>query len=277
MDELRDRAAVRTCERGHPRQRAVPLARVHVADHARHPDRLRRRQAGRHPGRVAPRDEAESRTSAPAGRLGGARRRRLDRRDRLHRRAVDRRHCVPGSGARGGQARRAQRRALRLGADVARLPRDRAPAEAPAHSRAARHSGDADRSRGAGRSRARSHSRPQTGAGHARRVRGLRVPLLRAGRVGAARAASRLGRRPLRLAPPAAQRRPPERGARGRGERGCRGARRVLGGARPPARASGRPDANCPDGLRARARARRRSLRRRSRAARRRRPGRRGC
>ena len=47
VDELRDRAALRARQRRHRDQRRLPLARVHVADHARHPRRLRRRQAGR--------------------------------------------------------------------------------------------------------------------------------------------------------------------------------------------------------------------------------------
>ena len=43
VDELRDRAALRARERGHRDQRRLPLACVHLADHARDPDRLRRR------------------------------------------------------------------------------------------------------------------------------------------------------------------------------------------------------------------------------------------
>ncbi len=69
--------------------------------------------------------------------------------------------------------------------------------------------GDARRPRRAGRSRARPPARPGRGAGDGGRVRRLRVPLLRPGRAGDARAARRLRRRPLRLAPPAALRRPP--------------------------------------------------------------------
>ena len=62
------------------------------------------------------------------------------------------------------------------------------------------------------------------------------MPVLRPGRAGRPRAARRLRRRPLRLAPPAAQRRPPARAARGRGVRGGGRAGRVLGDARPAAR-----------------------------------------
>ena len=48
LDELRDRPAVRAGQRGHQVQRLVPGARVHLPRHARHHDRLHRRQAGRH-------------------------------------------------------------------------------------------------------------------------------------------------------------------------------------------------------------------------------------
>ena len=55
----------------------------------------------------------------------------------------------------------------------------------------------------------RDHIRgPDRRAGDGGRVRRLRVPVLRAGGTGRARAAARLRRRPLRLAAPAAQRRP---------------------------------------------------------------------
>ena len=47
LDELRDRAAVRPGERRHRDRRRLPLARVHVDHHARHPDRLRGGQADR--------------------------------------------------------------------------------------------------------------------------------------------------------------------------------------------------------------------------------------
>ncbi len=69
------------------------------------------------------------------------------------------------------------------------------------------------------RPRSRSHPRPGRRAGHARRVRRLRVPVLRPGRAGDPRScsASLGGRRALRLAPSAAERRAPERAARGRG------------------------------------------------------------
>ncbi len=72
------------------------------------------------------------------------------------------------------------------------------------------------------------------------RVRRLRVPVLRAGRAGRPHAAGRLRRRPLRVAAPAPQRRPPERPARRRGLGGGRRAAQVLGDARHAARAPGR-------------------------------------
>ena len=100
---------------------------------------------------------------------------------------------------------------------------------------------------GPGRRRARPHPRTRGRAGHRRRVRRLRVPVLRPGRAGDARAARRTRRRPLRLAPPAAERRPSARPAGGRGRGGGRRAGRVLGDARPAARPPGRPAAARPD------------------------------
>ncbi len=68
-----------------------------------------------------------------------------------------------------------------------------------------RHRGGSDRPRRGRRPRARSHPRSRRRAGHARRVRRLRVPLLRAGRDDRARAARLLRRRrALRLASSAA-------------------------------------------------------------------------
>ena len=76
-----------------------------------------------------------------------------------------------------------------------------------------------------------------------------------------ARAAARLRRRRLRLATPAAERRPPERAAGGGGGGGSGRAGRVLGDARPPARAPGRARLSRPHRLRRGARARRGALR----------------
>ena len=141
---------------------------------------------------------------------------------------------------------RAQRRALCLGADLAGLPGHRAAAPPDADPRDAGRLGDARRPGRAGRSRPRPLARAARGPGDGGRVRRLRVPLLRQGRAGRARAAGGLRRRPLRLAPPAALRRPPERRARRRGLGGGRRAGRVLGDARPAARPPGRPEAARP-------------------------------
>ncbi len=130
VDELRDRAAVRARERRDRDQRRLPRARVHVADHARDPARLRRRQAGRRRRRRLARHEADARPAAAAGRLGGGRGRRHDRRHRLHRLAADRDARLPRRAARGGEARRPQRRPRRVARHLARLPRDGAAAEA---------------------------------------------------------------------------------------------------------------------------------------------------
>ena len=86
------------------------------------------------------------------------------------------------------------------------------------------------RPRGRRRPRVRPHPRPRRRAGHARRVRGLRVPVLRPRRERDPRAAHRARRgRPLRVAPSAAQRRPPRRPARRRGLRSRRRPGPVLG------------------------------------------------
>ena len=188
------------------------------------------------------RHAAEPRAAAAAGRLGGGRRRRHDRRHRLHRLAADR-------DARLRRARSSRRRssassARRSCASLLTWLVFRATALLP---RAAADPGAA-RARAEplvdlavdGRSGARPRPRADRRAGHGRRVRRLRVPVLRAGRAGRPRAAARLRRRPLRLAAPAAERRPPARPARRRGGRGRRRPGRVLGDARPAARPPGR-------------------------------------
>ncbi len=78
-----------------------------------------------------------------------------------------------------------------------------------------------------------------------RRLRTLAV--FRTGRSGAA---PRLRRRPLRLAAPAVERRPPERPARRRGVRSGGQASRLLGDARSVVRPPGRARAKRPDGVR---------------------------
>jgi hypothetical protein len=62
------RAAVRAGQRGRADQRPVSRPRVHLAGHARHPGRVRGRQAGGHRGHVVPRHQAQQGPApAPAG------------------------------------------------------------------------------------------------------------------------------------------------------------------------------------------------------------------
>ena len=96
------------------------------------------------------------------------------------------------------------------------------------------------RPRRAGRRRARPHPGTDGRARDARRVRRLRVPVLRQGRVDHPRTAGRVRRSSIRMAAPAAQRRPSARAARRRGERGGRRAGQVLGDVRHAAHPSGR-------------------------------------
>ena len=108
-----------------------------------------------------------------------------------------------------------------------------------------------------------SHPRPGGSPGHRGRIRGLRVPLLRPGRAGRAGAAAGFRRRPVRVAAPAADRRPPGRAARGRGRRGGRAAGQVLGDARPAHGPPGRAAPPRPDRVRGLARPGHRPVRRR--------------
>ena len=100
------------------------------------------------------------------------------------------------------------------------------------------------------RPRARSPPWARRCTRHARRVRRLRMPVLRAGRDGDPRAAVEVRRRPpLRLAPPAAQRRP--RSAQLAAEAAeAAPPRAVLGDVRRAARAPGRAANEGPRGLR---------------------------
>ena len=123
----------------------------------------------------------------------------------------------------------------------------------------------------------RDHIRGPAGSpGHRGRVRGLRVPLLRPGRAGRAGAAAGVRRRPVRVAAPAADRRPPGRAAGGRGRRGSRAAGQVLGDARPAPGPPGRAATARPDRVRGLARPRHRPVRRRPAQARGRRARERG-
>ena len=113
--------------------------------------------------------------------------------------------------------------------DLARLSRDGAAADDGCGPRRCSDRRGDRRSGGPGGPRARPHPRSRRRARDARRVRRLRVPVLRAGRARRPRAARRLRRPPLRLAAPAADRRPSARAARGRGGRGG-GRRRARSG-----------------------------------------------
>ena len=117
---------------------------------------------------------------------------------------------------------------------TALLPRRARIASPARHRRAAR------RSLHRGRCGTRPHPRAYRITRHGRRVRRFRMPLLRTGRAVRPRAPARVRRRPLRLAPPAAERRPSPGPTRCRGSRGSRRTGRVLGYARPVARPPGR-------------------------------------
>ena len=111
LDELRDRAPVRTGQRRHRRERRLPADRLHVAHHARHPGRLRRRQAGRRDRRLGARLGLQPRPPAAAGGLGVGRRQRHHRRHRLHRLPAHRDARLRRPPARGGEAGGARRSA----------------------------------------------------------------------------------------------------------------------------------------------------------------------
>ena len=250
VDELRDRAAVRARQRRHPRRRRAARRRD-VARRSRSASSSATWSASRSASSAPPGSPARLRArplrlalSWPVLAGGGDR-----RRHRLHRLAADLEHRLRRPRARGGQARRARRRGASPSLIAwAVVPPDRAPARPRARAPARR----APRRRSLDLSEdvdpARDHVRgSDAGARHARRVRRLRVPVLRAGGGRHPRAAGLLRRRPpLRLAPPAAQRRPPERPDGGRGGRGGGRAGRVLGDPRPAADPPGRADADGP-------------------------------
>ena len=107
LDQLRDRAAVRSGQRGHTRRRGPARGRDDVARVARDPVRLRDRQAaGRHDGRVD-RDPFLGRRGPTFAELAGDLRRRHRGRDRVHGVVADRDDRLRGPRARGGQAGRA--------------------------------------------------------------------------------------------------------------------------------------------------------------------------
>ena len=127
------------------------------------------------------------------------------------------------------------RRAVRDGPDLDHLPGGEPAAVTVAAARAAGHRRGHHRPGGPGRRRARPHPGARACADHRGRVRRLRVPLLRPGRARGPGAAQRLRRRTVRVAAPAADRRPSARATRRRGHRGGGQAGRVLGAARPAA------------------------------------------
>ena len=141
--------------------------------------------------------------AASAGRLGGRRRRRHHRGHRLHRVDPDRDAGLHRHRAAAGQAGRADRRAHRVAGHMARVSGDRDAPEAAAGAGADRLRRRDHRPRRRGRSRARPHPRAAGSPCDRGRIRRLRVPLLRAGRVGRARSAGRLRRRAVRVAAPA--------------------------------------------------------------------------
>jgi hypothetical protein len=143
LDELHRRAALRAgqCRGAYDRCPARP--RGDLADHAGHPHRLRRRQAGRHRRRVADRVAAGAARPALSAERPAARRGRGGRGRRLHDLAAHRDAGVHGAGARGGEARRACDRcrgaARRVGPPAHRPPAARRDARAPARGHGRRH------------------------------------------------------------------------------------------------------------------------------------------
>ena len=172
-------------------------------------------------GRVLARHAAEPRAAAAARRLGGRRRRRHDRRHRVHGLAADR-----------------DARLRRLGLEEAKLGILSAALGAALLTwllfRRRRCFRGGCASAPCSEQRSRSSTSTSTSIPSATTFAGrdapvtvveygdFECPVLRAGRAGRARAAAGVRRYPLRLAAPAAQRRPPARPARRRGGRGGR-------------------------------------------------------
>src|SRR4051794_35501601 len=182
VDELRDRALVRTRERWDPHRRSPHRGDGRLADHPRDRRRLRRGQAAGHGGRRGAGVAVAAARDRPRAELAGDRRRRRGQRPRLHRLAADLEHRLPRAGPRGGQARRARRGAHRHRRRLGGLPdHPGSPGRGPRppDQRHGRRPGRCLRRR---RSRPRPRPRRRRRGGDAGRVRRLRVPVLRTGR-----------------------------------------------------------------------------------------------
>ncbi len=256
VDQLPDRPAVRPRQRRCHDRRGIPRPGLHLAGHARHPDRLRGRQTGRGHAR-----SPGCSTASSGGRIrpqvGWA--------------------AVAGSGTIAGigftvslliatiafdgpalaEAKIGLLSAVVVSAAVtwAVFRSVHAAQSAEEGARAARSGRGAGRPRRSGRPRDRPRPRSRDRLGDARRVRRLRVPVLRDR--GGRRTGSVAGRRPaVRVAASAADRRASAGADRGRGGRGRARAGGVLGDARPAARQPGEPAAQGPDVVRRGARPR---------------------
>ena len=212
---------------GRPHRRGAAVRRGHVAGHARHPLSATW-SASRSGPRAAWLASRSAVGPAPGAQLAGARGRRRRRGHRLHGLAADRHHGLrgPASSTRPSSACWPRRSSPPCSpGSIFRVIR-----ELPAEMRA-RQLGHRDR-RASSTSPTTSTRSATTSAargrpGHAAGVRRLRVPVLRPGRGrDPRRCSTRSATTALRLAPPAAERRPPERAARRRGRRGRRRAGR---------------------------------------------------
>ena len=169
LDELRDRAAVRACERRHRDRRRLPGPSALTSPITL--GILFGYVVGKPVGILGCSwlvDPAEPRTAAAAGRLGSGRRGRHDRRDRLHGRPAGRHARLRRTRARGSEARHPQRRRRRRRSHLAAVPRDRAAA--PALRASARSWGHGAARRPLRRRRSRAGPRPRAASKRRSRV-----------------------------------------------------------------------------------------------------------